>query len=120
MSIENNLNQYVYGNVLRLYYKCIDAYKEVKNPEERLNCSNCELKPLTWEFNNGESTACGCGESRYNHFSIYAESIMSYVKRNDRNALGYDHDALRKNWNHWVETKEELFLHAGLRNDGRW
>lgn len=113
-------NNIIYGNSYRFLYKCIDAYKEVKNPDEWLNCPNCGLKPLTWEFNNGESTACGCGESRYNHFSVYAESIMSYLKRNDGSALGYNHNALRKNWNHRVETGEELFIHAGLRQDGRW
>ena len=114
------LTKPVYGDTLRFLYKCIDAYKEVKNPNERLNCPNCRLKSLIWEFNDGESTACGCGKSRYDHFSINAESIMSYVKGNDGSALGYDHDALRKNCNHWVETGEELFLHAGLRQDGRW
>lgn len=54
-------NNIVYGSSYRFLYKCIDAYKEVKNPDEWLNCPICGLKHLTWEFNNGESTACGCG-----------------------------------------------------------
>jgi hypothetical protein len=32
----------------------------------------------------------------------------------------YDHDGLRKNWNHWCATGEVLFEHAGKRDDGRW
>lgn len=103
-------------------YNCIDAYYNVKNPMKWELCPNCGLIPKIWEFNNGSSTACGCGRNRYDHPSIHAESILSYVKRsyNGTSAEGYDNDALRKNWNHWCKTGEELFIHAGKRTDGRW
>jgi len=90
-------------------YKCIDAYESVTNYDDWAICPNCKLKPLVWDFNNGSSTACGCGESIYNHFSIESESIMSYIKRNDGSALNYPHNALQNNWNHWVRTGEVLF-----------
>ena len=44
-------------------YKCISAYTIPNDIEDWLNCTNCGLKPLTWEFNNGSSTACGCGKN---------------------------------------------------------
>lgn len=114
---------YRYNNSLddRLY-NCIDAYKKVPNPQKWDICPKCGLIPKVWEFNNGSSTACGCGRNQYDHFSIHAESILSYILRSETgtSALGYDNDALRKNWNHWCKTGEELFVHAGKRTDGRW
>lgn len=101
-------------------YKCISAYKISDNISEWLNCPNCSLKPLIWEFNNGRSTGCGCGENEYKHFSICSESIMSWVTRHGGSSLDYDCDKLRKNWNHWVETGEELERHSELREMGRW
>jgi hypothetical protein len=101
-------------------YKCISAYKIPNNPEEWLDCPNCGLKPLVWEFNNGRSTGCGCGENEYNHFSIWSESIMSWVTRHGGSALNYDSYKLRKNWNHWVETKKELEPRAQLLDEGKW
>jgi len=41
-------------------YKCISAYKIPDKPDEWLDCTNCGLKPLVWEYNNGRSTGCGC------------------------------------------------------------
>jgi hypothetical protein len=101
-------------------YKCISAYKIPKDIDKWLDCTNCGLKPLTWEFNNGRSTGCGCGENEYDHFSIWAESIMSHVGRNKGSALEYDSHELRKNWNHWVETGEELVTRKKLLEDGKW
>lgn len=101
-------------------YKCIDAYKIPDKPEEWIHCPNCHLKPLVWEFDNGRSTACGCGESVYNHFSIWAESIMSHIKRNSGSVLEYDIYELRNNWNHWVETSEELCQREKLLEEGKW
>ena len=101
-------------------YKCISAYQIPKKPEEWLRCRRCHLRPLVWEFNNGSSTACGCGESEYNHFSIWSESIMSWVKRHGGSALGYDSDKLRKNWNHWVHYGEELEPRENLLSEGKW
>jgi hypothetical protein len=51
-------------------YKAISAYKIPNNSEDWLNCPNCHLKPIVWEFNNGRSTACGCGENEYKNFSF--------------------------------------------------
>ena len=101
-------------------YKCISAYKIPKDADDWLPCPNCGLRPLAWEFNNGSSTACGCGESEYRHFSIHAESIMSYVSRNGGSVLDYPSNGLRDNWNHWARTGEELEPHSFLRENGRW
>lgn len=101
-------------------YKCISAYKIPKDADDWLPCPNCGLRPLTWEFNNGSSTACGCGESEYRHFSIHAESIMSFVSRNNGSALFYPSNGLRDNWNHWVLNKEDLEPREELIRLGRW
>jgi len=112
----------VYGDILRISYNCIEAYKEVEDPENWFNCPNCGLKPLVWSFDNGRSTGCGCGKNKYEHFSIHAESIMSIVKRsyNGTSAEKYNWDELRENWNEWVKNGSVIFEHAGKRTDGRW
>jgi hypothetical protein len=103
------------------WHYCIDAYEDIKHPEQWACCPNCGLKPKVWCFNNGRSTACGCWESKYDHFSVHAESIMSVHKRTDgKKMTDYDIDELRKNWNHWCNTGEILFEHASKRDDGRW
>lgn len=103
-------------NEFRSQYKAISAYDQVENPYAWLNCPKCGLKPIIWTFDNGRSTACGCGENEYRNHSIQAESIMSYVTRNGGSAMGYDQDELRKNWNHWCKTGEILFT----SNKERW
>lgn len=112
-------------------YNCIDAYKPIDHelekypsfehmkPENWKECSHCGLKPKVWTSDNGRSTACGCWNSPFDHFSIHAESICSYHK-NDGNTANYKLDDLMKKWNHWCETGEVLFEHAGQRTDGRW
>jgi len=90
-------------------YKAISAYEFPSDWYSYLPCKNCKLRPLVWEYNNGRSTACGCGENEYNHFSIRAESIMSYVSRNGGSALGFNQNDLFLKWNHWVKTGEVLF-----------
>ncbi len=101
-------------------YKCISAYKIPNKPEEWFNCPNCGLKPLVWEFNNGRSTACGCGENEYRHFSIWSESVMSHVKRNNGSVLNYNSSKLMINWNHWALTGEELEPREQLLSEGKW
>lgn len=96
-------------------YKCISAYKFPDKWQKFLPCRNCGLRPLVWEFNNGRSTACGCGENEYNHFSVKAESVMSYVTRNGGSALNYKSDELLNNWNYWVKTGEHIFEAGGDR-----
>ena len=98
------------------YY--IGDYKDVEG--EWLPCPKCGLVPKIRIFDNGRSTACGCWKSKYDNFSIHAESIRSVAKRCDGSIADYDFDELRLNWNHWCKTGEELFLHAGKRDDGRW
>jgi hypothetical protein len=101
-------------------YKCISAYQIPKDVDKWLNCPNCGLKPLVWEYNNGRSTGCGCGKDEYNHFSIWSESVMSHVTRHGGSALNYDSDKLRKNWNHWVHYGEELEPREQILKEGKW
>ncbi len=103
----------------RQKYKGISAYKRT-NSKFWLPCSDCSLIPLIWEFNNGRSTACGCGKDEYVHHSIHAESIMSYVKRNKGSAAGYDSDELRINWNKWVVQRQDVFKQQKEANPDIW
>jgi len=102
-------------------YVCIDAYKNVKNAQEWELCPNCGLIPKVWEFDNGRSTACGCGDNPYRHFSIEAESIKSVMKHshNGQSVVDYDSDALRKNWNQWAKTGEFIWIKDYV-GSGRW
>ena len=91
-------------------HTCIDSYKVPDDEDSWLNCPYCGLKPRVWVFDNGRSTACGCGHNMYRHFSIHAESIMSVHKRSGgTNISEYDSKDLKNNWNHWVLTGEVLF-----------
>ena len=101
------------------FYTCIDAYTIPTDQHEWLECPNCGLRPLTWCYNNGRFTGCGCGESVYDHFSIRAESIMSVHTRGDGNTSEYDGGGLKNNWNHWVKTGEKLF-DPDYEKDGLW
>jgi hypothetical protein len=101
-------------------YKAIDAYVKVSDPQWWLPCKDCQLIPLVWEFNNGRSTACGCGKNEYDHHSIGAESIMSFVTRNNGSALGYNTSELRMNWNQWVKTGQDFFKEQKKLNDKLW
>lgn len=99
----------------------ISPYKEVKNPEEWLNCPKCGLKPIIWEFDNGRYATCGCKVKldcdeikEYDCFvplKIRAESIMSVLKNShDGKSLDkYNENELRDNWNHYCKTGEKLF-----------
>lgn len=78
-------------NIITGRYKASSANSIPNDIEEWYNCPKCDLKPLTWEFNNGRSTACGCD------FSIFAESIMSVVTANNGSALNYETSALKVN-----------------------
>jgi len=111
------------------FIDCIDAYKDIKNPDEWESCIRCGLKPKVWVFDNGRDTACRCFENKYKHWAIYAESIGSFYdrKRMVFQTTGaeieaeYDDDELRKNWNHYNKTGEIIFERPkGGRQDGRW
>lgn len=100
-------------------YKCIDVYKKPENPMEWLPCPRCGLRPLVWEFDNGRSTACGCGTNRYHHWSVQAESVMSVINRSDNghSAKEYDIDELKnKDFNIIPRTVEKI-LKDKMLND---
>lgn len=118
---ENNINEevqrlrkielsiYNIEKDIRKHYKVgFSSYYAVSDPENWLKCPKCHLKPITWEFDNGRYTSCGCGEDRYDCFSIRAQSIMSVYHR-DGNTANYSSDELKRNWNHYVLTGEKLF-----------
>lgn len=80
---------------------------------EWLPCPRCGLRPLVWEFDNGRSTACGCGTDGYCHWSVRAESIMSVIKRYEEiitiKAMSKEYKAI-KNYihNELGLTKEDI------------
>jgi len=100
-------------------YKCTDVYKIPENPKYWGECPHCRLRPLVWIFDNGESTACGCGEDDYNHFSIRSESIRSVISRTNT-TIGYDSFKLASNWNDWVRTGEITESAGTLKSRGAW
>lgn len=106
-------------NILEEKYMCTDAYSIPKNPMMWEKCTDCGLRPLIWEFDNGRATACGCGTSPYEHHSIHAESVRSVVERCGGSAMEYDLDALMNNWNQWVKTGKGV-MHKDLRDEGKW
>lgn len=117
MNYEKYYTETVYNGKWKRYtYNAIDAYREVDKPNDWLECPYCEKIPLIWIFDNGRCTACGCGENKYNKFSVHAESVMSVIYRNDGSTIDYDSDELRKNWNHWCKTGELKFI----KGNGRW
>jgi len=96
-------------------YCLIDRYIFPDDTEEWLPCPNCGLKPKIWEYDNGRSTGCGCGEDMFDHFSVFAESIMSVYRRTNGTKEYHTND-LKNNWNHWVKTGEHIFKPC----DGMW
>ena len=101
-------------------YKAISSYKVPDDVEHWDVCNTCGLKPIIWEFNNGRSTSCGCGRNEYDHFSIYAESIMSVVKRNHGSAMEYNSHELKTNWNIYQRTGITICDRNKLIEDGKW
>jgi len=101
-------------------YNLVKDYIYPDNFTEWLSCPVCGLKPKIWTYDNGRSTGCGCHNIRYDHFSIFAESIMSHVSRNKGSAAEYDSDALQKNWNTWVNTGRIMCDMEKLKKKGRW
>lgn len=106
------------GYMVHSYIDSIDAYIEPDG--DWLSCPCCGLKPKVWSFSNGRSTSCGCWNTRYDHFSIQAESIMSVHTRCDGSIVEYDSDALRKNWNEYCQTGIPTCIHGDLRIEGKW
>lgn len=114
-----------HGHKVNFSIDCIDAYsspheKEFDNGKHWSNCPCCGLKPKIWTFNNGRSTVCGCGNSRYDHFSVHAESIMSVHIRCDGDLSEYNSDQLRLNWNEYCATMINPCSHGDLMMLDRW
>lgn len=101
-------------------HECTGAYSFPDDIENWLPCPHCHLKPKVWTFNNGRSTACGCGNSIYDHFSVYAESIMSVHIRCNGSTKEYDVNELRKNWNDYCMTYVNPCSHYDLRQYDKW
>lgn len=118
--MKNNKHRKIKIDIIEGKYKCISAYKIPTDVEQWLPCPNCGLKPLVWEFNNGRSTACGCGRNEYDHFSIIAESVLSVIERDSGSAMEYDINELKENWNYWVKNNKEKLTKQQLLDKGRW
>lgn len=116
-SYTKNVN---HGYTVHSDHFCIDAYVEPVDADQWSSCPCCNLKPRVWCFNNGRSTACGCWENRYDHFSVNAESIMSVHIRCNGNLSEYSSDQLRLNWNEYCATMINTCNHGDLRFLGRW
>ncbi len=84
-------------------YLCTNAYIKPKNQLEWDKCPKCDLRPLVWEFDNGRSTACGCGKSKYDHLRVEAESIGSVYRRTGK-TVEYKNDQLKYNWNKYCKS----------------
>ena len=84
---------------LRSNYKCFDAYEMPSDYMNWNECPVCGLRPMVWEYDNGRSTACGCGNGKYDHFRISAKSVGEYYS----NKWIYDPDELRNNWNQFTK-----------------
>lgn len=109
-----------HGYPVHTSYFCIDAYEEKRTYRLWENCPCCGLKPRVWTFDNGRSTACGCWENRYDHFSVKAESIMSVYSRCAGNVSEFNSDQLRLNWNEYCDTMVSPCNHSDLRFEGKW
>lgn len=118
--VEINLKRDIKISIIEGKYNLISSYQIPTNILSWFKCPNCDLYPLVWKFNNGSSTGCGCGRNKYEHFSIYSESIMSYATRHNGSVSNYDSDKLRKNWNHWVVTGIEIEPRKQILADGKW
>lgn len=107
-----------YGKTPRWQYCCIDAYDEVEDPDNWMECPKCKVKPVVWRYDNGLSTACLCGDSKYSHFSIQAESIMSAYERG-RATEHNGAEGLKNNWNQYCMGGEVVDANW-LRTRGMW
>lgn len=114
---KQNIN---HGYVVHSDYFCIDAYEAVPEDEHWEKCPCCNLTPKVWLFDNGRSTACGCWNNRYEHFSVHAESIMSVYVRCEGNLTEYNSSQLRLNWNEYCATMVNPCNNADLRLEDKW
>ena len=107
MTQEQNINNYKSWPT----HQCGDWYNDPTDSEEWRKCPKCRLRPKIWVFNNGEQTACGCGNNMYDHFYIKAEPILAVYRRCNGDISEYDSDELRKKWNTYCfNSKEQLYF----------
>lgn len=109
-----------HGHPVYSLHQCIDAYEDPPQDEDWQSCPHCGLRPKVWLYSNGRSTACGCGHSKYHHFAVCAESVMSCYTRCGGSLAEYDCDALRKNWNEYCATMINPCDLNDLLLLGRW
>lgn len=86
------------------YHYCTDSYKEPDSKEEWLPCPKCKLTPKVWVFDNGEHSACGCWESKYEHFDVQADETIGQVVSRTGGFVEYDADAHRRKWNAYCQA----------------
>jgi hypothetical protein len=85
---------------IRWEYHVISAYVPITDwftsDQDWMKCSRCNVKPRVWIFDNGRFAKCLCAH-KYGKAQAEAISINEGTRNNS-----YDHDELRKNWNHYV------------------
>ena len=102
-------------------HNCIDVHENVPDNGHWMKCPYCNLLPKIWEFDNGRRTACGCWNSKYDYFSVRAESIMSvHTRTNGKGLNQYVSDQLRVNWNEYCATMINSCSHNDLREEDKW
>lgn len=109
-----------HGHPVNHNYMCCDFYAYPDDIDNWMDCPCCGFKPKVHIFDNGSNTGCGCGKTPYDHFAVHAESIISHIKHSGGSLVGYDGDALRKNWNEYCATMINPCSHADLRLEGKW
>ncbi|ANA49320.1 hypothetical protein PMW_195 [Pseudomonas phage phiPMW] len=75
-----------------------DHWEEVDDDGSWLDCCKCKTQPRIWVYNNGRHAKCIC-YGPYDNGPVRVESILSYVHRTDKGAIGYPWDSLRTTWN---------------------
>lgn len=93
----------------------IDAYEPLEDVTGWERCPRCGEHPRVWQFDNGSHASCKCGE-RYRPSLARAESILSFVRRNNGSCLGYPDNELRDRWNEYARTGEP----QNELPEGRW
>lgn len=94
-----------------------DAYEPIQYHKGWKKCLVCKEIPRIWIFDNGNFASCRC-RYMYDPPQARAESIMSYVVRNNGSLVGHEdsQESLRKVWNKYIETGEEQINLP----DGQW
>lgn len=108
-----------HGYQINFFHNCINCYQFPKKGDWS-TCPNCNLKPKVWRFENVLQTACGCWNSKFDIFSVSAESIISVYHRCKGDLPEWNSDQLRINWNEYCATMINPCSHTDLQELGRW